>query len=267
MVEGRVDVEGDAHGCRGVGGRRPPDYAGATMTTASPPRRRPVDLDAYGPQGRSPWLDVDWRAHQRWVEVGGQAVNVIDLGAGPAACVFVHGLSGSWQNWLENLPGSGRRPPRASRWTCPGFGQSPMPRREDLDPRLRPPRRRAARRLGVDARRASWATRWAASSAAEVAIQFPARVERLVLVSAAGLSIEYQRNEHVLARPAARRAAPDRSAAAGSRRARTRSSGAAHAARAAGDRRGPPRAAPGPAERRAAARLAARRASSTRSTR
>ena len=34
--------------------------------------------------------------------------------------------------------------------------------------------------------------------AAEVAIQFPARVERLVLVSAAGLSIEFQRNEHVL---------------------------------------------------------------------
>src|ERR671933_331816 len=34
--------------------------------------------------------------------------------------------------------------------------------------------------------------------AAEVAIQFPARVQRLVLVSAAGLTIEYQRHERIL---------------------------------------------------------------------
>jgi pimeloyl-ACP methyl ester carboxylesterase len=34
--------------------------------------------------------------------------------------------------------------------------------------------------------------------AAEVAIQYPARVERLVLVSAAGLTVEYQRNETAL---------------------------------------------------------------------
>ena len=49
-------------------------------------------------------MDVDWRAHQRWVTVAGEPVNVIDIGpdrdAGPAAgtIVFIHGLSGSWQN-------------------------------------------------------------------------------------------------------------------------------------------------------------------------
>ena len=32
----------------------------------------------YGPQGRSPWLDVDWREHQRWVTVDGRPVNVIE---------------------------------------------------------------------------------------------------------------------------------------------------------------------------------------------
>ena len=37
--------------------------------------------------------------------------------------------------------------------------------------------------------------------AAELAIQFPARVDRLVLVSAAGLTIEYQRNERDPRRP------------------------------------------------------------------
>jgi pimeloyl-ACP methyl ester carboxylesterase len=34
--------------------------------------------------------------------------------------------------------------------------------------------------------------------ATEVAIQYPARVERLVLVSAAGLTVEYQRDERIL---------------------------------------------------------------------
>ena len=57
----------------------------------------------YGPSGRSPWLDVDWREHQRWVSVDGQPVNTIDLGEGPPI-VFVHGLAGSWPNWLEQLP-------------------------------------------------------------------------------------------------------------------------------------------------------------------
>ena len=61
-------------------------------------RQRP-----YGPAGRSAWLDVDWREHQRWVTVGARPVNVIELGEGPAI-VFVHGLSGSWPNWLEQLP-------------------------------------------------------------------------------------------------------------------------------------------------------------------
>ena len=143
VVEGRVDVEGDPHGRRGRG-TAAADYAGGTMTTASPPRRRPVDLDAYGPQGRSPWLDVDWRAHQRWVEVGGRAVNVIDLGSGPPV-VFVHGLAGSWQNWLEQLPVLAEDH-RVIALDLPGFGQSPMPSRDDLDRRLRAPRRGRARR-------------------------------------------------------------------------------------------------------------------------
>ena len=55
----------------------------------------------YGPSGRSAWMDVDWRAHRRFVEVDGRRVNVVEIGAGEPAVVFVHGLAGSWQNWLE----------------------------------------------------------------------------------------------------------------------------------------------------------------------
>src|ERR1035438_6950174 len=108
----------------------------------------------YGPSGRSPWLDVDWREQQRWVSVDGQPVNTIDLGEGPPI-VFVHGLAGSWPNWLEQLPMFTPGPPivfvhgLAGSWPnwleqlpmftrdhrviamdLPGFGHSPMPRDE-----------------------------------------------------------------------------------------------------------------------------------------
>jgi pimeloyl-ACP methyl ester carboxylesterase len=165
------------------------------MTTASPPRRRPVDLDAYGPQGRSPWLDVDWRAHQRWVDVAGRPVNVVELGSGPPV-VFVHGLSGSWQNWLEQLPVLAEDH-RVVALDLPGFGQSPMPPEQISISGYGRLVEGVCDALGLDAV-ALVGNSMGGFIGAEVAIQFPARVERLVLVSAAGLSIEYQRNEHVL---------------------------------------------------------------------
>src|SRR5947209_3104415 len=80
---------------------------------------------AYGPVGRSRWLDVDWREHQRWIVVDGQPVNTIELGEGPPL-VFLHGLSGCWQNWLEQLPVFAEAH-RVVSVDLPGFGQSPMP--------------------------------------------------------------------------------------------------------------------------------------------
>ncbi|HSD77756.1 MAG TPA: alpha/beta hydrolase [Solirubrobacteraceae bacterium] len=174
------------------------------MATASssPPAGRPAggdvggDVDAYGPQGRSPWLDVDWRRHQRWVEVAGDLVNVIELGAGDPI-VFVHGLSGSWPNWLEQLPVFARTY-RVIAFDLPGFGHSPMPARkisiagyarlvDALLDVLRVPR---AVVVGNS---------MGGFIGAELAIESPARVERLVLVSAAGLTVEHQRDDRVLA--------------------------------------------------------------------
>ena len=60
----------------------------------------------------------------------------------------------------------------------------------------------------------------------ELAIRFPARVERLVLVSAAGLSIESLRNERLLGVLGGARATAWRSTPAGWPRARMRSRGA-----------------------------------------
>ena len=152
--------------------------------------------EAYGPVGRSPWLDVDWRAHQRWIVADGQVVNTIDLGperdSGGAdgearqPLVFVHGLSGCWANWLEQLPVlAGEH--RVVALDLPGFGYSPMPPAEIsisgyarlLDSLLD--------ELGIDAA-AVVGNSMGGFIAAELAIAFPQRVERLVLISAAGIS-------------------------------------------------------------------------------
>jgi pimeloyl-ACP methyl ester carboxylesterase len=149
----------------------------------------------YGPDARSAWLDVDWREHQRWVQVAGAPVNVIDLGEGDPM-VFIHGLSGSWVNWLENLPHFARSH-RVIAMDLPGFGHSPMPADEIsiagygriVDELL----------TALDVERAVIVgNSMGGFIGAEVAIQFLTRVEKLVLISAAGLSIEHQRNEPAL---------------------------------------------------------------------
>src|SRR5947209_6316803 len=155
----------------------------------------------YGPAGRSPWLDIDWREHQRWVLVEGQAVNMIELGEGPPI-VFVHGLSGSWTNWLEQLPVLAREH-RVLALDLPGFGHSPMPVGEITISAY-------ARLLdGLLAQREMAAAAVVGNSmggfiGAELAIAFPQRVERLVLVSAAGLST-YNEPRATRATPALRR--------------------------------------------------------------
>jgi pimeloyl-ACP methyl ester carboxylesterase len=155
----------------------PSDRRGGQTPSPEPP--------GHGPEGRSPWTDVDWRKHQRWVTVDGQPVNTIELGEGPPV-LFVHGLSGSWQNWLEQLPVLAREH-RVVAVDLPGFGYSPMPREEILiagyarllDGLLGELEIAAAAVVGNS---------MGGFIGAELAIAFPQRVERLVLVSAAGLS-------------------------------------------------------------------------------
>jgi pimeloyl-ACP methyl ester carboxylesterase len=159
-------------------------HAQATSTSASE-RQLP-----YGPVGRSPWLDVDWRAHQRWVTVDGQPVNTIELGpersTGGQPVVFVHGLAGSWPNWLEQLPVFAREH-RVLTLDLPGFGHSPMPAKPISISGYARLLDRLLGQLGIDAA-AVVGNSMGGFIAAELAIAFPQRVERLVLVSAAGIS-------------------------------------------------------------------------------
>src|SRR4051794_41880681 len=66
------------------------------------------------------------------MQIDGGAVNYVDYG-GPGAdelepVVFVHGLGGCWQNFLENIPRAAAEGRRAIGLDLPGFGFSEMPR-------------------------------------------------------------------------------------------------------------------------------------------
>jgi pimeloyl-ACP methyl ester carboxylesterase len=156
-------------------------------------RTGPEARTSYGPQGRSTWLDIDWREHQRWVRVEDRWANVIACGDGPPV-LFVHGLGGCWQNWLENIPAVAEAGFRAIAVDLPGFGESEVPREKIsisgygrwLEMLLRELDTSPVALVGNS---------MGGFIGAETAIKYPDHVARLVLVSAAGISIEHQRND------------------------------------------------------------------------
>lgn len=158
----------------------------------------PVDtitIDHYGPRGRSAWLDVDWGRHQRWVHVDGRAVNLVELGDGPPI-VFIHGLSGSWQNWLENLP-EFARDHRVVALDLPGFGHSEMPLQRITITRYAATVDAVMTTLGID-RAVVVGNSMGGFVAVDLALHHPERVAKLVLVAAAGLSVEHMRNDRAM---------------------------------------------------------------------
>jgi pimeloyl-ACP methyl ester carboxylesterase len=156
------------------------------MATA-PPLPREVDPDGYGPQGRSEWLHIDWSAHRRWVQVQGRRVNVVELGEGPPV-LLVHGHSGCWQNWLENIPHLARKH-RVVAMDLPGFGYSEMPERVSIENYAGFLDALCAE-LGIEDA-AVVGNSMGGFVGAELCIRRPERVSAVVLVSAAGLSTKY----------------------------------------------------------------------------
>jgi pimeloyl-ACP methyl ester carboxylesterase len=140
-------------------------------------------------------MDTDWSAHLRWVRVHGTLVNVLDMGSDPAhpALLFLHGLSGCWQNWLENIPDFARDH-RVIAVDLPGFGASPMP--PDAISITGYARMLVALldELGIDDVQIV-GNSMGGFIGAEIAIRNPERVRRLVLVAAAGLSMRQMRHE------------------------------------------------------------------------
>ena len=142
---------------------------------------KPRDGD-YGRQGRAPWLDVDWQAAQHRLEIDGREVNYCELGEGPAI-LFVHGLGASWQSWLEQMPEFAASH-RVVAMDLPGFGYSESPS-EDIS--IEYYARWTAQFmdvLGIESA-AVVGNSMGGFVSAELAIKVPARVQRLVFVSAA----------------------------------------------------------------------------------
>ncbi len=72
---------------------------------------------------RPEWSHVDWPAHTREILTDGRRLRYVDFGRGEPL-VLVHGLGGSWQNWLANIPALARSGFRVLAVDLPGFGQS-----------------------------------------------------------------------------------------------------------------------------------------------
>lgn len=140
---------------------------------------------------RSAWLEVDWPAVTHRARVDGSEMNYIDLGDPEApALVFIHGLGGSWQNWLENLPhfSTGYR---CIAMDLGGFGESEVVDGEVSIQRYARSVAELLGQLGIE-RAAVLGNSMGGFVALELAIRFPALVQRLVLVSAAVLWQEYR---------------------------------------------------------------------------
>jgi pimeloyl-ACP methyl ester carboxylesterase len=158
--------------------------------------------DDYGATATPDWRSIDWQPHLRSVQIDGRSVNFVDYG-GPGSdelepVVFVHGLGGCWQNFLENIPRAAAEGRRVIALDLPGFGFSEMPEEEisisgygrlvnslcdELD-------------LGEVV---MVGNSMGGFISAETAIQFPARVARVVLVSAAGVTTSDLRARPIMA--------------------------------------------------------------------
>jgi pimeloyl-ACP methyl ester carboxylesterase len=166
--------------------------------TAVPDATPAEGPDPYGNPDPE-WMHIDWREHLRTVELEKPAgarllpgrdwptrVNYVEMGAGDLTVLFVHGLSGSWQNWLENIPHFAREH-RVLALDLPGFGASPLPPWEITIGAYGRLLHTFADALAVGDCVVVGSSMGGFISA-EAAIAEPERFERLALVSAAGIS-------------------------------------------------------------------------------
>ena len=142
------------------------------------------------------WQRVDWRRHLHQLDLPGARVNYVEIGEGEPI-LFVHGISGSWQNWLENLPHFARGR-RAIALDLPGFGASPMPSWPIDMPAYGRLLHDFCEKLGIEG-----ATVVGNSMGGFIAVEAvtaaPGHFERLVLVSAAGIINTWNPEERAVA--------------------------------------------------------------------
>jgi pimeloyl-ACP methyl ester carboxylesterase len=154
---------------------------------SAPWRYRDAD-DDYGATAEPDWRETDWSRELKRIDVDGVPVNYVDVGSGDEdPVVLVHGLGGQWQNWLENIPRLALDR-RVVAMDLPGFGLTPKPDDEEISiPGYGRSVNGLCEKLGVGKVNLV-GNSMGGYVAAETAIQYPERVSRLALVSAAGIS-------------------------------------------------------------------------------
>jgi pimeloyl-ACP methyl ester carboxylesterase len=158
---------------------------------------RPGADSTYADGDDSTWMEVDWPSMTRRIEVDGRQVSVVDTGGDAPPLLWIHGLGGIWQNWLLNIPafmGSHR----CVAVDLPGFGQSELPAGEISIRGFAHAVDAVCDALEVD-NPVVIGNSMGGFTGAELAVSFPTRVAKLVLVAAAGLSTEYLAREPLLA--------------------------------------------------------------------
>jgi pimeloyl-ACP methyl ester carboxylesterase len=149
---------------------------------------RPGADPTYADGDDATWMGVDWPSLQRTISVDGQRVNVLDTGGDGAALLFLHGWSSNWQIFLLNIAAF-MDSHRVLSLDLPGFGASPMPEHGLSIQGYARLVDRVCDALGVE-RVTVIGNSMGGFIGAELAISSGTRVDRLVLVSAAGLSTE-----------------------------------------------------------------------------
>jgi pimeloyl-ACP methyl ester carboxylesterase len=163
-----------------------PKLLPATSPPAAPWKAREADED-YGVTAQPDWRQVDWARSLHRVDVDGTSINYVDIGEGDDTPVLlVHGLAGQWQNWLENIPRISQER-RVLALDLPGHGQSEDTPGETSIQGYARTVDGFLEALGVK-RAHVVGNSMGGFVASELAVQFPHRVDRLVLVSAAGIS-------------------------------------------------------------------------------
>jgi pimeloyl-ACP methyl ester carboxylesterase len=157
-------------------------------------RARPDSTYADGDDAS--WLEVDWPSLTRSVEVAGRSMNVIDTGGDKPPLLLIHGLGGVWQNWLLTIPAF-METHRVVAPDLPGFGASEMPVGRISIQGYARVIDELCNTLGIDAPIVV-GNSMGGFIGAELALTYPTRVQKLVLVSAAGLSVEYLAKEPLM---------------------------------------------------------------------
>jgi pimeloyl-ACP methyl ester carboxylesterase len=149
---------------------------------------RPGADPTYADGDDAAWMGVDWPSLQKPLEVDGQRVNVLDTGGGGDALLFLHGWASNWQIFLLNIAAF-MDTHRVISLDLPGFGASEMPDGELSIQGYARTVDGVCDALGVE-RASVVGNSMGGFIGAELALSFGTRVDRLVLVSAAGLSTE-----------------------------------------------------------------------------